>query len=159
MKIAQASSLLANYQIRQDVSKSLLAGQEVLVTISDHHSELTATPPHSPELTQAIAAGQSAITAIRVNPTLPKDWNGNAMAFGGVTGIVVGASVGVLLNQLRSVHPASAIAVDAACAAIGLSAGAATGAAIGSGMFESVEVQPTITADGKFGLKLGAKFR
>ncbi len=159
MKIAQASSLLANYQIREDVSKSLLAGQEVLVTVSEHHTELTATPPHSPELTQAITAGQSAITSIRVNQTLPKEWTVNAMALGGATGTIVGASVGVLLNQLRSVHPASAIAVDAACAAIGLSAGVATGAAIGSGILDSVEVQPTVTIDGKFGLKLGAKFR
>ena len=61
-------------------------------------------------------------------------------------GAAVGVSVSVIIQQLKIAHPASALALDAACAVIG----GVFGGALAGGVTIEIFAEP----DGKFGARI-----
>jgi hypothetical protein len=140
MKIA-APSVILNYDVRKDTAISLAAGEPVLVAgTSGHEADAVSKMSLSPELSRTVITGQAAITTIRMNKGARHEFKRQGIEIGAGAGALIGAGVGILLQQLKQIHPSSALAVDAACVLIG----AGLGGAVGSGQFE---VEPAY--DGK----------
>src|SRR5208283_2813188 len=121
MKIATASSAILSSDVRKDAAKSLAAGEQVFVSTSAEEAEVVRAALRSPDLTRQIEA--AAVTGIRIDD----GWNVPGLVIGTTGGTIVGAGIGVLLDQLRAVHPQSAVAFEAACAVIGAGIGGVVG--------------------------------
>ena len=108
MRIA-ASSVFLNPDALEKAAKSLADGEAVFVSTSAQEANVVSAAPRSPELKGHIAAGRTAVAKV-------DQWNVPGLVIGSTGGTMVG--VGVMLDQLRAVHPQSAAAFEAACALI-----------------------------------------
>lgn len=132
MKIAEAPVILYSAQARREAAGVLASGKPVVVQAATSSGDLLHQVDFE-SMKKDIEAGRAAVTQITWDSSYASKVQINVpgMVVGGATGSVAGAAVGVLLNQLRTVHPTSSVAVDAACALLGTS----LGAAVGSGLF------------------------
>src|SRR5436309_1236715 len=119
MKIATASSIISDIHVRNDVAKSLGAGEQVSIVATPSNS------PHPPELAQEIHAGRAVYATI--DERSRSQLNIPGLLVGGAAGTVAGAGIGMILDQLKAVHPSSAPAFDVACALVGMALGSAAG--------------------------------
>jgi len=119
MRIA-ASSVFLNPDALEKAAKSLADGEAVFVSTSAQEANVVSAAPRSPELKGHIAAGRTAVAKV-------DQWNVPGLVIGSTGGTMVGAGVGVMLDQLRAVHPQSAAAFEAACALIGFGIGGMVG--------------------------------
>jgi hypothetical protein len=135
MRIASGPSVISVPSVRTETARSLAAGEQVF--ISPASAAEAAKPAQYPaDVQRHIEAGRAIVSGVWVtDPTLRKLDVGGAM-FGGALGMVGGAAVGVIVDQIRAAHPTSAIAFDAAFAALG----STMGAAVGSGLFTITEI-------------------
>ena len=142
-----ASSVISSLEIRRTLGSSLAAGQQVFIDpAGGHPSDLPGAGTYAPELQRQIVEGRAAVASVRFDDKARSILNLPGMTVGAGAGTLVGAAIGILLEQVRAVHPASAVAFDAACAAIGCG----LGGAVGSGLFT---LEGTME-HGKFGLKI-----
>ena len=126
MKIATTYDIISNYDARQRIAKSLTAGEPVAIVAPQvEEADAISKAPHSFELARDIRTGRAASTTI--DEKTRSELNLAGLAVGGAAGAVAGVGIGVLLDQLKAVHPSSAPAFDAACALIGLAVGSAAG--------------------------------
>lgn len=128
MKITPASEVLLKPRILQDAATSLTAGQAVsIVPTPGNAADAASNTPHTPELRRHIDAGQNTVATVHLDEATRKALNVPGMAIGATSGALAGASVGIILNQLKQIHPASAPVFDAACAIFGAAIGGAAG--------------------------------
>jgi hypothetical protein len=123
-------SILARPVVRTETANTLASGASVFIEAESAHN-LPGPAAYPADVKNHIEAGRAAVGGVLLGDSVLRQLNIPAMKVGGATGLFAGAAIGVLLDQLRAVHPSSAIAFDAACAVLG----AAAGTAVGSGQF------------------------
>ncbi|ADW68784.1 hypothetical protein [Granulicella tundricola] len=178
MRIAQASKVMQHEEFRKDVAQALSAGEEIHV---ESPAALIAANPfsQSPLLISQIALGASLLSGIQVTdanreflqrallgtgpvPTAPittdKRKLFNFTATGALSGTIIGAAVGVLLEQVRAVHPTSAVAFDATLAVLGCTVGATMGAGATQGS-PSVSITPAFSHTGEVSCKIAVEYK
>lgn len=143
MKIG-APSIIASATVRQDTANALASGQSVWLHPSTEPGVSSVAYPV--DLVREIEAGRLKIAGLQLDKAACDHLNRQGMMVGGGTGLVVGAGIGILLDQLRAVAPKTALVFDAACALVGCG----LGAAVGSGQFT---VEGTVE-NGTFGVKV-----
>jgi hypothetical protein len=146
VRIASGPSIIAIPSVRTAAAQSLAAGEDVFVKAATAAEVANATP-YSPEIKRHIEAGRANVAGVRVSDSILSKLNLPGMAVGSATGLVAGAAIGVIIEQIRSAHPASAVAFDAAFAALGSS----LGGAVGSGLFT---IKPTWNPNGEIGVEI-----
>jgi hypothetical protein len=167
MKIANLQNVIASEAAQKETESALASGEAVLLQSPIELSlDMTAVNKYLETFGTRIEVGRSALSDVQMlqastlaqtstpsalrSSVLPQPQpvartsNAQAVAMGAGGGALVGASVGVLIEQLRSVHPTSAIAVDVACGVIG----SVLGGALATGKF-SIEGSCEITQEGK----------
>jgi hypothetical protein len=139
MRVANIEQLMANPNVLKEMAADVAAGKSVrLVPMSGDDTHPVKEPSYSPEMQRAIEAyamaGLASLSAVKVHAAAgkewkaaSKDWSAPGLVIGGVTGTVMGAAIGELLDQLGAVHPKSAMVFKMVCAVIGASGGAAVG--------------------------------
>jgi hypothetical protein len=148
MKVAQASSVISSVLVRKDASTALTAGEHVFIAASGHAADSPAPAAYPHDLQKEIEAGRLHIASVHFDERARSELNIRGITLGAGAGTLVGVSIGVLIDQLRAVHPTSAVAVDAACAVIG----GVLGGALGSG---KVTLEGTYDPkDGQVGFKI-----
>jgi hypothetical protein len=147
MKIASGPMILARPVARTEAAQTLASGESVFIP-AEGASDLPAPAAYPDDVQSHIEAGRKLASSLGISEPAARHLNVPGMAVGVGAGAVGGAAIGVLLTQLKSVHPASAIAFDAACAVLGVAAGTV----VGSGQF-SATVDATLK-DGRVGFTL-----
>jgi hypothetical protein len=146
MKIASGPSIIALPAVRTATAQSLAAGEDVYIE-APSAAEAAKAAPYSPDIKRRIEAGRANVAGVQVSDSILSKLNLPGIAVGSATGLVAGAAIGVIIDQIRTVHPTSAIAFDAAFAALGSS----MGAAVGSGLFT---IKPTLNPNGEIGVEI-----
>jgi hypothetical protein len=146
--IANVRTVLSSTATRKKTESALAAGQEVVIQSTAKAAIDPALAKYLENFGREIEAGRGALSNIYIPQYTPPRSKAPALPKGVVTGALVGASVGIVIDQLRNTHPVGAILLDAACAVIG----GVVGDAVTSGKF-SVEGYFEITEQ-KVGIKI-----
>jgi hypothetical protein len=120
---------ISDHGVFEKTVAAIAAGRLVtLLPTSGDETDAVKAMSNSPELQRKfdayLKAGIAKLGEIEVDKEVRNEWKLPATITGGATGAVAGASIGVLLDTLGTVHPKSATAFKWACALIGASVGA-----------------------------------
>jgi len=140
MKINTASYVLQPHVVRQ-AATAIASGETVSIPEpSDREVDAISRALDTSELVSQVSSGLAAVPSVKLDPTSQQalaaataSWSPEQRALiGAGSGVVLGAGIGLCLDQLRMVAPKTSLVFELACSAIG----GALGLGIGANIFE-----------------------